>query len=66
MFYDDFIKARVGKGIDYDGAYGVQCIDLIKKYLHDGWGLNPGAWGNAHAYYDNFNNRPELTKPSLV
>ena len=62
MLYDDFIKARVGKGIDYDGAYGVQCTDLIKKYLHDVWGINPGSWGNAHAYYDNFNSRPELVK----
>jgi len=62
MFYDDFIKKYVGKATDYDGAYKAQCVDLIKAYLHDGWGLNPGAWGNAHAYYDNFNNRPELTK----
>ena len=62
MFYDDFIRSHVGKGTDYDKAYSIQCVDLIKAYLHDGWGLNPGAWGNAHAYYDNFNNRPELTK----
>ena len=62
MFYDDFIRSHVGKGTDYDKAYSIQCVDLIKAYLHDGWGLNPGAWDNAHAYYDNFNNRPELTK----
>jgi len=30
--------------------------------LHDGWGINPGAWGNAHAYFDNFNAHPELIK----
>ena len=62
MFYDDFIRSHVGKGTDYDKAYSVQCVDLIKAYLHDGWGINPGAWGNAHAYFDNFNAHPELTK----
>lgn len=25
-------KSQVGKGIDYDGVYGNQCVDLIKAY----------------------------------
>ena len=24
--------AQVGKALDYDGAYGAQCVDLIKYY----------------------------------
>jgi hypothetical protein len=55
MNYSEFIKKYNGKGIDYDGVAGVQCVDLAKQYLHDVFGINAGSWGNAHAYYDNFN-----------
>ena len=54
MNYQEFINAHNGKGTDYDGAYGVQCVDLIKAYLKKVFNISPGAWGNAHAYYDNF------------
>ena len=29
----NFKKTWLGKRIDYDGAYGFQCVDLIKLYL---------------------------------
>ena len=38
------------------------CVDLIKAYLKKVFGITPGAWGNAHAYYDNFYNLPGLYK----
>jgi hypothetical protein len=60
MTYKDFIAKYNGKGIDYDGVAGVQCVDLAKQYLHDVFGISPGAWGDAHAYYDNFNSIPAL------
>jgi hypothetical protein len=60
MTYSEFIAKYNGKGIDYNGVAGVQCVDLVKQYLHDVFGMNPGKWGDAHAYYDNFNNIPEL------
>jgi hypothetical protein len=60
MTYKEFITKYNGKGIDYDGVAGVQCVDLAKQYLHDVFGISPGAWGDAHAYYDNFNNIPAL------
>ena len=60
MNYQEFINAHNGKGTDYDGAYGVQCVDLIKAYLKKVFNISPGAWGNAHAYYDNFYSIPGL------
>lgn len=62
MTFDEFIKTYNGKKIDYDGAYGVQCVDLIKLYLDKCFGIKAGAWGNAHAYYDNFCNIAPLYK----
>ena len=50
--YYEFIKSHVGKGVDYDGCAGVQCVDLAKCYLREVFGIYPGAWGDAHSYYD--------------
>lgn len=60
MTFEDFINKYINKGIDYDNTAGIQCVDLIKQYLHDVFDLRPGAWGNAHEYFDNFEKRPEL------
>ena len=58
MNYNEFINTYNEKSFDYDGVSGVQCVDLIKMYLNKVFGLNPGAWGNAKDYYENFNNLP--------
>ena len=58
MNYSEFISKYNGKSFDYDGAAGVQCVDLIKMYLNKVFGINPGNWGNAKDYYENFNNLP--------
>lgn len=34
--YKDFSKKRLGKRVDYDGAYGFQCADLAKLYIDEG------------------------------
>lgn len=60
MTLDAFIKKYLGRAVDYDGAAGKQCVDLIKLYLKYCFGILAGSWGNAHAYYDYFNMRPEL------
>lgn len=62
MNYESFIKTHINKAMDYDGAAGAQCVDLIKYYLDEVFGIKPGAWGNAHDYYDNFNSYPDLVK----
>lgn len=60
MNFDEFINKYTGKAIDYDGGYGVQCVDLIKLYLDKVFNLKIGAIGNAHAYYDKYNSVPIL------
>lgn len=44
----DWVKSYEGRGIDYDGAYGNQCVDLIKAY-YDYLGVTP-VRGNANTY----------------
>lgn len=58
--YTDFIKAHKGKAMDYDNTAGAQCVDLAKYYLKEVFDIEPGAWGDAHCYYDNFNSHKEL------
>lgn len=52
--YNDFIKSHLGRGVDVDGAAGVQCVDLIKAYLAECFGIKAGAWGNAKEYFESF------------
>ena len=54
MRFEDFIRKYLGKATDYDGASGVQCVDLAKLYIDKVIGAAPKAIGNAHAYYDLF------------
>lgn len=56
MNYNEFINYYNGKALDYDGVAGVQCVDLVKYYLNRVFGLQPGAWGNAKDYYENYYN----------
>lgn len=35
MALDSFIKKYNGKGIDYDGSYGNQCVDLFRQYVKE-------------------------------
>ena len=54
MTYEQFENKYNGKQIDYDGAYGVQGVDLIKQYIKDVIGLEPQAIGNAEAYWNRY------------
>ena len=60
MNFDQFINAHLGKAMDYDNTSGVQCVDLIKYYLNEVFGLKPGRLGNAKDIYGNFDNLPIL------
>lgn len=55
MNFKEFINTYNGKAIDYDGGYGVQCVDLIKLYLDKVFSIKIGAIGNAEAYYRKYN-----------
>ena len=41
MNYQNFKNKWLGKGIDYDGAYGYQCFDLINQYILEITGQKP-------------------------
>lgn len=46
----------MGKLSDYDWRYWAECIDLIKFYMHDVFGMNPRAIGNANElWHDKYN-----------
>lgn len=48
--HKNFVKKRLGKRVDYDGAYGFQCVDLAKQYISECLGFGKiGALGNAKA-----------------
>lgn len=51
MSYIAFKGRWLGKRVDYDHAYGYQCVDLIKQYLSEEFGVKAGAWGNAIDYW---------------
>ena len=44
--------SQIGKGLDYDGVYGTQCVDLI-KYYYAHYGVAGYARGNAIQYTSN-------------
>ena len=47
--YKEFVEKWLGKRIDYDWAYGYQCVDLIKQYLDEClWWWKIWAIGNAN------------------
>ena len=47
-----WVQSQVGKALDYDGAYGAQCVDLI-KYYYDYLGCASYARGNGSDYATN-------------
>ncbi len=59
---DDWIKKNLGKGIDYDNVYGVQCVDLIKSFVDDVLEISPQSIGNAIEYYNKRKTSDYLTK----
>jgi GH25 family lysozyme M1 (1,4-beta-N-acetylmuramidase) len=52
MTFNEWAKKYTGEKIDYDKAYGVQCVDLIKHYVKNVLGIEPQAIGNAIEYYN--------------
>ena len=47
-------KAKwLGKRVDYDGVAAFQCVDLIKQYVDEVFGIKAGGWGNAITYWTN-------------
>ena len=53
MTAKQFLDANVGKYYDYDGVYGMQCVDIIKKYFVDVIGIG-AIRNNAIDYWTNY------------
>lgn len=41
---------------------GVQCVDLIKKYLYEVFGVKAGSWGDAKYYFKSFTQHTPLVE----
>lgn len=59
--FDEWVSKNLGKGIDFDGAYGVQCVDLAKHFIKNVLGITPQSIGNAIEYYNKRNTSKYLT-----
>ena len=49
---DQFVEKYIGKKVDFDGAYGGQCVDLYRQYIHDvlGFPQTPTVKGACNIY----------------
>lgn len=43
----DWINSKIGAGVDWDGYYGYQCMDLVVAYMHYITEGKLVLWGNA-------------------
>jgi archaellum component FlaC len=61
MTLNEFVTKYLGKKLDFDGAYGGQCVDLFRFYVRDVLGLpQPKGVVGAREFYTNFENDPIL------
>lgn len=54
LTFKEFVSKFLGKKTDYDKYAGAQCVDLIKVYLKECFGIYVGSWGNAVDYFKRF------------
>jgi hypothetical protein len=67
MRFREFVKANIGKCLDYDKAYAGQCVDLFRYYCKDVLGLTqqPRPVDGAAAFYENYN-RDNVLRDNFV
>jgi len=60
MNHQEFIVKYLGKPVDFDGRYGAQCVDLIRMYIKDVYGisLQPEGVEGAQEFYTKHDDRP--------
>ena len=68
MTLTDFIEKYTDVAVDWDKAYGAQCVDLVRQYWNDVWKIRKaeqpegtGTQGAAVFYYQHLN-RPKQKK----
>ena len=64
MIISDFVNKYNGRLVDFDNAYGAQCVDLFRQYVFDVWGIteHTGAVEGAKDLYLNYKNMPREMK----
>lgn len=59
----NYIKSKIGTGVDFDGSYGWQCMDLAVDYMYYVTDEKVRMWGNAKdAINNNFKGSAEIHK----
>lgn len=59
MTLSEFILKYRGQKVDYDNAYGAQCVDLFRQYCQDVLGIpHTGAVQGAKDLWLDYNNMP--------
>jgi len=51
MTFAQFKSRWIGRRVDFDHVFAYQCVDLIKQYWYEVYGIRSGAWGNAIDYW---------------
>lgn len=64
MTLSEFITKYDRKIVDYDGAYGAQCVDLFRQYSKDVLGIkeHTGVVSGAKDLFLDFDNMPLMRK----
>lgn len=61
--YKEFIAKYQGKFVDWDGAYGAQCVDLFRQFCHEVLEITqPKGVIGAKDFWDNYDTDPALYK----
>lgn len=61
MYFKDFVKKYNNKFIDYDGAYGSQCVDLFRQFNKEVLEIaQPKGVNGAKDFWTNFDSDPNL------
>jgi hypothetical protein len=57
---NDFVDRYKGVPVDFDGAHGAQCVDLVRQYFKDVWELpkQPEGVIGAQDFYFKHESRP--------
>jgi len=60
MTLHEFVNKYRGQAVDFDKAFGAQCVDLVRQYFRDVWGLpkQPESVDGANEFYYKHDSRP--------
>jgi len=63
MTHEEFVAKYEGKKVDFDGAYGAQCVDLARQYWKEVWGIpQPESVNGAQEFVTRYREMPILQR----